>query len=265
MELKRWLTALFLTPLLILAIGFGSEAVFFGLILAATAIAINEFLTLILSQNSWKERLTAVLLGLLLAYGIFRGEGFLVLGILTFIIIFLLFFFLVSVRDVASVVPSLGKILAGIFYVGFLLPHFSLIRGMPFGKEWVFFVLVTTFMGDTGAYYAGSRLGKHKLYPKISPGKTIEGSIGGLIGSIGGALIFRKYFLSHIEVYHCVILALGLGIMGQLGDLCESMIKRSVGVKDSGHLLPGHGGILDRIDSIIFSAPFLYYYVFLIL
>ena len=254
-----------LTPLLILVIGFGSEAVFFGLILVATAIAINEFLNLILSSNKWKERLTGVLLGSLLAYSIFSGEGFLVLGISTLIIIFLLIFFLVSVRDLTSVVPSLGKILVGIFYVGLLLPHFSLIRGMPFGKQWVFFVLVATFMGDTGAYYAGSRLGKHKLYPKISPGKTIEGSIGGLLGSIVGALIFRKYFLSQLEVYHCVILALGLGVMGQLGDLCESMLKRSVGVKDSGSLLPGHGGMLDRIDSIIFSAPFLYYYVLLIL
>lgn len=265
MELKRWLTALSLIPLLLLVIGFGSESIFFGLVLVTIILAINEFYALVLPINHRREKVLGILLGLLLAYGIYRGEGLLLLSISTFIVLFLLIFFLAYAQDLTSVIPGFAKLLMGIFYIGLLFPHFTLIRGMPLGKQWVFFVLVVTFMGDTVAYYGGSYFGRHKLYPKVSPGKTIEGSLTGFIGNIGGALIFRKYFLNHIGIYHCLILAIGLGIMGQLGDLCESMIKRSAGVKDSGSLLPGHGGILDRIDSILFSAPFLYYYAILFL
>jgi len=265
MELKRWLTALCLTPLLLLIVGYGSKPVFFGLILIITLIAIHEFYALVLPENHRKEKVLGTLLGLLLAYGIYRSEGPLVLGILTFIIIFLFIFFLAPNHNRSSVVLSIGKLLMGILYVALLLPHLVLIRGMPFGKEWVFFTLAVTLMGDTASYFGGSYFGRHKLYPSVSPGKTIEGSIGGFIGNIGMALIFRKYFLSQVEVYHCLVLAMGLGIMGQVGDLCESMVKRNAGVKDSGKLLPGHGGMLDRIDSILFSAPFLYYYAILIL
>lgn len=265
MELKRWLTALSLIPVLILVIGIGSEFIFFGLVLTTTAIAISEFYSLVLPTDHKKEKILGVLLGLLLACGIYSGEGLFVSGISTFIILFLFIFFLVRIQDLTYITPTLAKLIMGIFYIGLLFPHLSLIRGMHFGKQWVFFVLVVTFMGDTAAYYGGSYFGRHKLYPKVSPGKTIEGAMACFIGNIAAALTFRKYFLNHVEVYHCLILALALGIMGQLGDLCESMIKRGAGVKDSGKLLPGHGGMLDRIDSILFSAPFLYYYAVLIL
>ncbi|MDY7032496.1 MAG: phosphatidate cytidylyltransferase [Thermodesulfobacteriota bacterium] len=265
MQLKRWLTALSLIPILILVIGYGSEPIFFGLVLVTTILAINEFYSLVLPENLKKEKVVGILLGSLLAYIIFRGEPPLILGTLTFIVLFMLVFFLLSFQDLKSAVPSFGKLLTGIFYVGLLFSHLILIREMPFGKQWVFFALTVTFLGDTAAYYGGSSLGKNRLYPKISPGKTIEGSIFGIIGNIVGAFIFTKYFFCELEMYHCLILALGIGIMGQAGDLCESMIKRSVLVKDSGGLLPGHGGILDRIDSILFAAPFLYYYIIFVL
>ncbi|PIU86613.1 MAG: phosphatidate cytidylyltransferase [Deltaproteobacteria bacterium CG_4_9_14_3_um_filter_44_9] len=265
MELKRWLTALFLIPLLILVVGYGSQQVFFGVLLVTIILATHEFYALVLPGAHRKEKILGILLGSLLAYGIYGGDDHFILGFSAFIIVFLLIFFLVNVEDLSSVVPSLGKLLIGIFYIGLLFPHLTLIRGLPLGKQWVFFTLAVTFMGDTASYYGGSYLGRHKLYPRISPGKTIEGSLWGFAGNIGGALIFRECFLDQLEIYHCLILAVGLGIMGQVGDLCESMIKRSAGVKDSGSLLPGHGGVLDRIDSILFSAPFLYYYAIIFL
>ena len=265
MELKRWLTALILIPLLIFVVGYGSEQVFLGVLLAVIVLATHEFYSLVLPGTHTKEKILGILLGSLLAYGIYRGDDHFILGFSAFIIVFLLIYFLIKVKDLSSVVPSLGKLLIGIFYISLLLPHLTLIRGLPLGKQWVFFTLAVTFLGDTAAYYGGSYFGRHKLYPRISPGKTIEGSLWGFAGNIVCALIFREYFLDQLELYHCLILAVGLGIMGQVGDLCESMIKRSAGVKDSGSLLPGHGGILDRIDSIIFSAPFLYYYTIIFL
>lgn len=265
MELKRWLTALFLIPLLLVVIGFGSETLFFALVLVTVILGINEFYTLVLPSGYRKERILGICLGSLLTYGVYSGEGLIVLGLCTFIVVFLLIFFLSHAKDLTFVVPGLAKLLVGIFYIGLLFPHLSLIRSMPLGKEWVFFVLIVTSMGDTAAYYGGRAFGRHKLYPRVSPGKTIEGSLAGIMGNIAGALVIEKYVLSQVAGYHCLILAIGLGIMGQLGDLCESMIKRSAGAKDSGSLLPGHGGILDRIDSLLFSAPFFYYYAILFL
>ncbi len=131
--------------------------------------------------------------------------------------------------------------------------------------HWIFFILVLAFSGDIAAYYVGSRMGKRKLLPKVSPGKTVEGTIGLVVVSIAGCLLFRQLFFPLLSVPHAVILGLVGSIAGQLGDLCESALKRAAGVKDSGVMLPGHGGILDRLDCLMFITPFMYYYrVFII-
>ena len=109
------------------------------------------------------------------------------------------------------------------------------------------------------AFVTGSLIGKHKLYPKISPKKTVEGLMGALLGSVLIGLLFKALFLPQLSPAICVMLGLGMGFLGQLGDFSESMLKRSAQVKDSGSLIPGHGGILDRLDSFLFAAPFLYY------
>jgi len=136
-----------------------------------------------------------------------------------------------------------------------------LLRNQPKGLQWVFFLLMTVWAGDTCAYFTGTLIGKHKLYPKISPKKSIEGLLGGLAGSIIVAFFFRRFFLQDLTWSHTVMLAFFIMILGQMGDFGESMIKRSVNVKDSSRLIPGHGGLLDRLDSLLFSTPFLYYYV----
>jgi phosphatidate cytidylyltransferase len=115
--------------------------------------------------------------------------------------------------------------------------------------------------GDTAAYYSGRTFGKRKLYPMVSPNKTIEGSLGGLVGSLAGVFIARATFFPQLSVVDSIALPVILGVLGQLGDLFESMLKRSFGVKDSGTIIPGHGGILDRLDSILFAAPAAFLYV----
>ena len=116
-------------------------------------------------------------------------------------------------------------------------------------------------MGDIAAFYTGLSIGKHKLYPEISPNKTIEGAIGGTLGCFMVVAAAKVFYMNQLSVMDVLIISVGIAVMGQLGDLCESMFKRAAGVKDSGNLIPGHGGILDRFDSVLFAAPFLYYYL----
>jgi phosphatidate cytidylyltransferase len=153
----------------------------------------------------------------------------------------------------------LGIAFFGIFYVGFLLAHVSLVRNMIDGRLWILFLIVTVWAGDIFALFIGSRFGRHKLYPKISPNKTYEGLGGAILGSMITALIFALLFIPHLEKGPCILLAIGIAVLGQLGDFTESMLKRSAQVKDSGSLIPGHGGMLDRLDSFFFAAPFFYY------
>jgi phosphatidate cytidylyltransferase len=136
----------------------------------------------------------------------------------------------------------------------------GLIRDLPVGAAWLFIVLATTFGADTGAYFFGHLLGKHKLAPRVSPSKTVEGLVGGLIFSIALAFGFKYLIINNFSIRDCLWVGGIAGLVGPIGDLCESLIKRSVGVKDSGDLIPGHGGILDRVDALLFTAPVVYYY-----
>jgi phosphatidate cytidylyltransferase len=128
------------------------------------------------------------------------------------------------------------------------------------GASYVVMTLMFAWWGDTGGYFAGRYLGKHKLYEAVSPKKTIEGSIGGLAGSVLGALCAHFWYLPSIPLAHAIPLAIFAGALGQAGDLGESLIKRSTGVKDSGAIVPGHGGILDRVDALIFTTSVVYLY-----
>ena len=153
--------------------------------------------------------------------------------------------------------------IAGIFYVGWLLSHWVALRGLDDGRNWVFFALFTTFASDTTAFLVGRVAGKHHLAPRVSPGKTWEGAIAGSAAAIAASLIFimPTPFTLHLSYAQAMPLALLVSIFGQLGDFVESLLKRNVGVKDSGKLIPGHGGILDRLDSIVFAGLVVYYYV----
>ncbi len=131
----------------------------------------------------------------------------------------------------------------------------ALIRELEMGHAWILFLFAIIWIGDTGAYYGGRSLGKTPLAPSVSPNKTVEGAVSGLLGSLVGAGLMQIWLLSEVSLVHCLIVALVCGIIGQFGDLAESLLKRNTGVKDSGNLIPGHGGVLDRIDSLLFAGP----------
>ena len=128
------------------------------------------------------------------------------------------------------------------------------------GAYWVILLLSVVWMGDTGAYFAGRAFGKHKLHPKVSPKKTWEGALGGLVASLGAGALAAGWYLPAFPWLGLVVAVLPAAILGQAGDLCESVLKRTCGVKDSGRILPGHGGILDRVDALVFAAPILVAY-----
>ena len=136
--------------------------------------------------------------------------------------------------------------------------YFLKSSGEAVGKGYIILIFFAVLFTDTGCYYFGSKFGKHKLAPVISPNKTIEGSIGGTFSAIFISLIIGYYI--HLAWYHCIIVGALIAALAQIGDLCESMLKRDAGVKDSGNILPGHGGFLDRTDSYVFTLPVLYYY-----
>ncbi len=158
-----------------------------------------------------------------------------------------------------------GWLFGGPIYIGGLLSTVGLLHGLPFGARWVVLSMMLAFLSDTFAYFAGRAFGKHKLYPKLSPKKTVEGSLGGILGAVGGAF-FAIYAMNlPIPIPHAIALGVVAGGLGQAGDLFESMIKRSAGVKDSGNIMPGHGGLLDRVDALMFTASTTWLYATYIL
>ncbi len=151
--------------------------------------------------------------------------------------------------------------LAGIFYMGWLLSYWILLMNSPDwdGRDWVLVALFSTFAVDTTAYFVGRAFGKHKLAPTISPGKTWEGALGGLVGGIAAVVILALVLGIDLGYEKLVFIGALVGIFSQIGDLVESKLKRGTGVKESGGLIPGHGGILDRLDSIVFTGVVVYY------
>lgn len=180
---------------------------------------------------------------------------------LTAIVILCLSGFIFLKANIHDALTGVSVIIFGVLYVAWPLAHLIPLRGLHNGENLVFFILIVTWGVDTGAYYVGRLLGRHKLSPHISPGKTIEGAIGGVLSCIIAALFARWLFLPELSINNTVFMGIVFGVISQIGDLSESMLKRSAGVKDSGQLLPAHGGILDRVDSVIFTVPVFYYYI----
>ncbi|MFH1313214.1 MAG: phosphatidate cytidylyltransferase [Candidatus Eisenbacteria bacterium] len=166
-------------------------------------------------------------------------------------------------HDRENFVTGAGITMIGVLYTGWLLGYFILIRNsasvaVP-GRQLVYLVLALTWSYDSIAYFAGSSVGRHKLFSRVSPSKTAEGTIAGLVACVAAALISRATFAPFLSVGHALLLGVLVGVAAQAGDLVESMIKRSTGTKDSSQVIPGHGGILDRFDSLLFTGPAMYF------
>ncbi len=265
---KRILSGVILVPIVAILIWW--EIPFLVLVCFITALLLIEFYRLASLVGAQAHQPVGVALGVLLVVSAFFSSRqldakvvqFVDTELLIYLSIFVPFVYQIIKRESDSAFPTMFIFFAGIIYVGWLFGrHLILIRSLPDGRFFIFLFIAIIWCGDTGAYAVGKLLGRHKLIPAISPGKTVEGSIGGLLfGTLGGIAI-KCAFLPEFAVHHVVILGCLLGVVGQISDLGESLLKRDAGVKDSGNLIPGHGGIFDRCDSMVFTAPVFYYYL----
>lgn len=182
-------------------------------------------------------------------------------------IVFAVFFYycMSPKTTVEGIAAKIALTAFGIFYVGSFGSLIGLLRDQPYGVFWIFAVLGMTWMNDTFAYFFGHKFGKHKLAPMISPGKTVEGFFGGYLGTLTGFFLFWFLIPNDLILWKGIVLTVLVGIFGPTGDLCESLIKRSFHVKDSGNIIPGHGGMLDRIDALLFTAPVVYFFAAFVL
>lgn len=168
---------------------------------------------------------------------------------------------LFSLKEIKTAASEAALLFFGVVYIPYLLGYLVLLRNHPLGFKWILLIMFIVMSGDSAAYFIGCRYGKRKLYPQVSPNKSVEGALGGLAGSLAGTFIARLIFFEELTIVDAFLAPLLIGSISQVGDLFESMVKRSCDVKDSGTIFPGHGGIMDRLDSIIFAAPVTYYYV----
>ncbi|MBU1056278.1 MAG: phosphatidate cytidylyltransferase [Proteobacteria bacterium] len=260
MHLKRWITGLTALPFLILLISKGGSIAFAVFISIVSIIALFEYYEIVLypqKRQSIKNALPLIsyLFGIIIIFVVYRDMPDIVSFLIVFNLIISGFISLFKFKTNKDIIWLVVKQLMGLIYIPLFLSYLILIRNGSDGIAWIYFLLILVFAGDTGAFYAGTYFGKHKLCPSVSPGKTIEGSLGGLGLNIVAGGIFKYYFLSSYSWGISILLFICVGIAGQIGDLFESELKRSAGVKDSGSILPGHGGILDRIDALLFAAP----------
>jgi len=224
-----------------------------------TAIGLYEFYQMALPGRK-PESWLALFSGTSLVFFPLFQDKRLPLAVITTLFILFALLFLFRLKSIENAAREIACAVLAFIYIPLLMMHLVLLRQTPFGIKWLFVIMLIVMTNDTAAYYTGSAVGKHRLYPRVSPKKSIEGALGGLCGSVAGTLIARATFFPQLSIADALITAILIGIVGQTGDLFESLLKRSFGVKDSGNIIPGHGGVLDRLDSIIFAAPVTYYY-----
>ncbi len=257
---KRWLTGILLVVVVLTAIIFASAEIL-GVIITVFIIGgVWEYNSMVFGKGYLKEKLEINIFAIVIPMVVLLGTSQHLIAVLTFCIISVFMLFLWSVKESTFDVLLVAKVIFGIMYLPLLTSHFILLRLLENGVYWILLVLIISIVGDTAGLYVGKYFGKNKLSVLVSPGKTIEGTIGLIIGSVLGSLIFSHFFFPNVSSVHILIISFVGSVIGQLGDLCESAIKRNYGLKDASSLLPGHGGLLDRMDSLIFIAPFVYYY-----
>ncbi len=258
---RRVFSALIMLPLVGLIVYYGGIALFIGALLVAL-LAMQEYLRLLTIKDiSVCQPLGLVFVAALVADGYWSGLQTVRWTLL--LCTLLLLVLQVFRQNAPGSLFSWSSVVAGAIYIGLPLSYFVKLRESENGLLWLTFALVGTWVSDTGAYLIGTWLGRHKLCPSISPKKTWEGLGGGLLGALVVSVAGGMGFLG-LNARESIVLGIALFFAATFGDLAESVIKRQAGVKDSSRLIPGHGGMLDRIDSLLFVVPVVYYFAALL-
>lgn len=261
---KRSLTSVLIVTLVALVTFYFPKWVFSLLAAAMTAVALFEFFSMAERKGIVVYKYVGMAIGTLvpiITYFQMGNEGYFTVEPF-FIVIACLFLFVLQFirRGNEQALASISVTMFGLLYIAWFFSFFVKLRFCPSGVFLVAFLILVTKMGDVGAYLIGNAIGKHPLIPRISPHKTVEGTIGGLIFSVMSAMASKSY-LPVFEYGQLAVLGVLLGILAQVGDLAESLLKRDCGAKDSGRNLSGFGGMLDLIDSLLFTAPIFYFYI----
>lgn len=260
--IRRVLAAVVFVPIFFFLVRDLGPVAFFVLVVISGMFAVGEFYRLHVGPASWPwwgwagVAFTGLFLGSTQWPGLL-SERTVLAGTLSSALCMPLF----SGKPLKDSLLDGMVLIMGVLYVGLSLGYLLLTRAQPDGTMLIFFVVLVTWAGDTGAYIAGKSLGRHALAPIVSPKKTYEGLAGGIVLACLAAVVARAWFLPRFSLVDCLALGLLLTIAGLIGDLAESAMKRHAGFKYSGALIPGHGGMLDRLDSLLFTGPAFYYYV----
>ena len=264
MHLKRWITGLTALPFLIYLVYLGGIP-FILLVGIACVCSLWEYFRIIFNADRRRMYNAVTIWAYLVSIAMLISAHYLgpesVLGLISLNLLMAGVFSVFMYKTDPAVVEIIQKQVLAIVYIPLSLSFLVAIRQQPGGMTWIFLLLAIIFAGDISAFYFGSYLGRHKLSPSISPGKTIEGALGGLMANLLAGAIGKLLFLPAIDWSPALVFFVLAGIAGQAGDLFESEMKRSSQIKDSGGLLPGHGGFLDRIDALLFASPVAYLFI----
>ncbi len=262
-DIKRIVTAFFVAPPVVAIIYFGNSFYFRVLLSIVNLLCILEFLNFSEGKGGPAVKYSALFFGTTIHLSLSHYlPGYTMILIVLFI----------SVLAVLSIIQCSGErrdlilsemaiLFLGTLYISSFLGYYGIVRGFDTGREWIFFAISIIFGSDILAYYTGRLFGRRRFFPQLSPSKTWEGVVAGWVGGISGGLMIKLLFHDFLGWGEVIFLSLIFSILGQIGDLFESMIKRYFGIKDSGRLLPGHGGLWDRIDALMFVAPWVYCYI----
>ena len=268
MHLKRWITGLTALPFLIYLVYQGGVP-FTLLVTVGGLLSLWEYFRIVFSSEDNAKFNIFVVWGFIMGGAIIWAAHFqgleTVMVLVALNLLFSALFSLFKYKIDPRVMESIKKQIQGIVYIPVLLSFLIVIRHDTEGMTWIFVLLSIVFAGDITALYVGTYFGRRKLCPAVSPGKTIEGSMGGIMANVIVGGIGKYFFLPHLSWGLSLPYFIAIGVAGQVGDLYESELKRSSKIKDSGGLLPGHGGFLDRIDALLFAAPVAYVFKMYIL
>ncbi len=265
----RLATAVVAIPLLVWLVVWNPWSLFVWLVGGAALVGVTEYFSMAFRQSP-ADRTFGIVAGALVVVAMVVPTHEMSGMTLSGVVIAGLILALARNSDLRGGVDALGITMLGVIYVAFLLPHYVWMHDLPDpeqplagvvgGWRWVVLTLVIAMGGDVGGYFGGRYFGRRKLMPEVSPGKTMEGTCGAILANLAGAIFCKAVFFHALRWPEVVGFGVGVGVLAQVGDLCESMLKRAFDSKDSGWIIPGHGGVLDRIDSLVFPAPFVYYY-----
>jgi phosphatidate cytidylyltransferase len=248
--MKRLITGLILAPLISAVVLWGPDYLFLGVLAVVALLCFHEYSGLVAACGVGRPGLLGYAAGLLLL--VFPQEPFLLLTLTALLALARA----LGAPNLASGLPRAGALTVGVVYVFGALRFAVLLRARS--SYWLFFALALSWVGDTGAYYVGKAVGRHKLAPRISPAKTWEGAVASVVFSLAFGWAYLAWLMPQVPLAESLGLSLAVNLAGQVGDLAESALKRGAGVKDSGNLLPGHGGSLDRVDANLFTVPVTY-------